>query len=138
MRAAPTRKQQKGRGLSFPFFSPSRRATRCGLGGQSPGTGFFPGVCRADGTAVDKDSREALQVAKELTAKFIETRTVSPGNFAEIFPAVYNVVARAIAQSAMPAPGADNDPAAEADASAAAPRGEGARKTPRRGAGERG
>lgn len=50
--------------------------------------------------AVDKDSREALQVAKELTAKFIETRTVSPGNFAEIFPAVYGVVARAIAQSA--------------------------------------
>ena len=49
---------------------------------------------------VDKDSREALQVAKELTAKFIETRTVSPGNFAEIFPAVYDVVARAIAGSA--------------------------------------
>ena len=49
---------------------------------------------------MDKDSREALQVAKELTAKFIETRTVSPGNFAEIFPAVYGVVARAIAGSA--------------------------------------
>lgn len=49
---------------------------------------------------MDKDSREALQVAKELTAKFIETRTVSPGNFAEIFPAVYGVVARAIAESA--------------------------------------
>ena len=29
---------------------------------------------------MDKDSKEALQVAKELTAKFIETRTVSPGN----------------------------------------------------------
>lgn len=49
---------------------------------------------------MDKDSKEALQVAKELTAKFIETRTVSPGNFAEIFPAIYSVVARAIAQSA--------------------------------------
>lgn len=48
---------------------------------------------------MDKDSREALQVAKELTAKFIETRTVSPGNFAEIFPAVYRVVAEAIAHS---------------------------------------
>ena len=41
---------------------------------------------------MDKDSKEALQFAKELTAKFIETRTVSPGNFAEIFPAVFRVV----------------------------------------------
>ncbi|MBQ9406675.1 MAG: hypothetical protein IJU37_08090 [Desulfovibrio sp.] len=45
---------------------------------------------------MDKDSKEALQVAKELTAKFIETRTVSPGNFAEVFPAVYKVVREAI------------------------------------------
>ena len=84
---------------------------------------------------MDKDSREALQVAKELTAKFIETRTVSPGNFAEIFPAVYNVVARAIAQSGAPAAGADGEAADAADTS---PRGEGARKAPHRGAGERG
>ena len=41
---------------------------------------------------MDKDRKEALQVAKELTAKFIETRTVSPGNFAEIFPAVYEAI----------------------------------------------
>lgn len=52
---------------------------------------------------MDKDSKEALQVAKELTAKFIETRTVSPGNFAEVFPAVYRVVRRAIGEN-----GADN------------------------------
>ena len=45
---------------------------------------------------MDKDRKEALQVAKELTAKFIETRTVSPGNFAEIFPAVYRVVYEAM------------------------------------------
>lgn len=45
---------------------------------------------------MDKESREALQVAKELTCKFIETRTVSPGNFAEIFPLIYRVVARTI------------------------------------------
>lgn len=45
---------------------------------------------------MDKDDREALQVAKELTCKFIETRTVSPGNFAEVFPVVYSVVARTI------------------------------------------
>lgn len=48
---------------------------------------------------MDKDHKEALQVAKELTAKFIETRTVSPGNFAEVFPAVYKVVRRAIFQA---------------------------------------
>ncbi len=45
---------------------------------------------------MDKDQKEALQVAKELTAKFIETRTVSPGNFAEIFPAVCRVVYHSI------------------------------------------
>ncbi|MDY0260469.1 MULTISPECIES: hypothetical protein [unclassified Desulfovibrio] len=45
---------------------------------------------------MDKDRKEALQVAKELTAKFIETRTVSPGNFAEVFPSVYRVVCAAI------------------------------------------
>lgn len=41
---------------------------------------------------MDKDLKEVLQVAKELTAKFIETRMVSPGNFAEIFPSIYRVV----------------------------------------------
>lgn len=45
---------------------------------------------------MDKESREALQVAKELTCKFIETRTVSPGNFAEVFPLIYKVVAATI------------------------------------------
>lgn len=46
---------------------------------------------------MDKNKREALQVAKELTCKFIETRTVSPGNFAEVFPLIYRVVAHTIA-----------------------------------------
>ena len=45
---------------------------------------------------MDKDRKGALQVAKELTAKFIETRTVSPSNFAEVFPSVYRVVCAAI------------------------------------------
>ena len=48
---------------------------------------------------MDKDRKEALQVDKEMTAKFIEKRTVSPGNFAEIFPAVYRVVYEAIRDS---------------------------------------
>ena len=45
-------------------------------------------------------TEEISGLAKELTAKFIETRTVSPGNFAEIFPAVYRVVYEAIRNSA--------------------------------------
>lgn len=45
---------------------------------------------------MEKIYREALQVAKELTCKFIETRTVSPGNFGEVFPVVFKVVAETI------------------------------------------
>ncbi len=45
---------------------------------------------------MDKLQKEALQVAKELVAKFIETRTISPSNFAETFPAVYKVVLETI------------------------------------------
>ncbi|MDR3357857.1 MAG: hypothetical protein LBN96_03160 [Desulfovibrio sp.] len=44
---------------------------------------------------MDKRQKEILQVAKELTAKFIETRTVSPNNFAEIFPIICKVVGNA-------------------------------------------
>lgn len=47
---------------------------------------------------MEKEKREALQVAKELTCKFIETRTVSPGNFADVFPLIYKVVANTIRQ----------------------------------------
>jgi hypothetical protein len=43
-------------------------------------------------SGLDKIQKEAVQVAKEMLAKFIETRTVSPNNFAEVFPAVYKVV----------------------------------------------
>lgn len=41
---------------------------------------------------MDKVQKEALQVAKEIVAKFIETRTVSPNTFAEVFPSVYKIV----------------------------------------------
>lgn len=41
---------------------------------------------------MDKESKEALQVAKEITCKFIETRTVVPGNFAEVFPVIFSVI----------------------------------------------
>ncbi len=49
---------------------------------------------------MDKLQKEALQVSKELVAKFIETRTISPSNFAETFPAVYKVVLETIRQDA--------------------------------------
>lgn len=41
---------------------------------------------------MDKERKEALQITKELVAKFIETRTISPSNFADSFPAIFNVV----------------------------------------------
>ena len=65
--------------------------------------GFFlsvrPGRPGRKEALMDKDCKEALMVAKELTAKFIETRTVSPGNFADVFPAVYRVVREAVRES---------------------------------------
>jgi hypothetical protein len=45
---------------------------------------------------MDKAQKEILQAVKELTAKFIETRTISPNNFAEIFPMIYKVVSNAV------------------------------------------
>jgi hypothetical protein len=55
---------------------------------------------------MEKDAREALQATKEIIVKFIETSRVSPGNFADVFPAVYQVVLDTIA-------GRDPDPAAK-------------------------
>jgi hypothetical protein len=48
------------------------------------------------GACMDKAQKEILQAAKELTAKFIETRTISPSSFAEIFPMIYRVVSNAV------------------------------------------
>ena len=45
---------------------------------------------------MEKDAKEALQVTKEIMVKFIETSRVSPSNFADIFPAVYQVVLETI------------------------------------------
>ena len=45
---------------------------------------------------MEKDAKEALQVSKEVVVKFIETGRISPGNFAEVFPAVYQVVLQTI------------------------------------------
>ena len=39
-----------------------------------------------------KEKKEAIQVTKEIMVKFIEMGKVSPTSFAQIFPAVYQVV----------------------------------------------
>lgn len=53
---------------------------------------------------MDKDSKEALQVTKEIVVKFIETQRLSPSNFAEYFPAIYRVVLASIAEHEKPEP----------------------------------
>jgi len=52
---------------------------------------------------VDKEQKLALQVAKEIVVKFIEVGRVSPANFAEIFPQVYQEVLRAVGSAEEPA-----------------------------------
>lgn len=45
---------------------------------------------------MEKNAKEALQVTKEIVVKFIEAGRISPSNFAEIFPGVYQVVLETI------------------------------------------
>ena len=60
-----------------------------------PPDGFF-----AAGGRMNKEYREAIQVTKEIVIKFIETQRISPANFPEMFPAIYKVVQRTIAETA--------------------------------------
>ena len=59
---------------------------------------------------MEKITKEALQVTKEIVVKFIETGRVSPTNFSEVFPSIHQVVLTTItrpsvqsAQSGCPA-----------------------------------
>ncbi len=67
---------------------------------NSPSSVSAPCVARLPHDALekkmDKLHKEALQVTKELVAKFIETRTISPSNFPELFPMVYGVVLKTL------------------------------------------
>lgn len=87
-----------GAGAGVPvLFGPAARNAFAGANAAIPQKGgllYIP-----DPPNMDKDSREALQVAKELTCKFIETRTVSPGNFAEVFPVIFKVVSETIREA---------------------------------------
>jgi len=53
---------------------------------------------------MDKDQKEALQVAKELTAKLIECRTVSATNIGDVFPSIYKIVLNTILEGAPTGP----------------------------------
>ncbi len=57
---------------------------------------------------MDKERKEALQAAKEITVKFIETQRVSPSNFSEVFPSVFSVIYGTIT-GYRPADGGDED-----------------------------
>lgn len=47
---------------------------------------------------VDKMEALALQVAKEIVVKFVETGRISPGNFAEHFGPIFEEVLRVISR----------------------------------------
>ena len=48
---------------------------------------------------MDKDQKQALQVAKEIVVKFIEVGRISPTNFADVFPAIYQEILRTVRES---------------------------------------
>jgi trans-2-enoyl-CoA reductase len=52
--------------------------------------------------ALDKTKKEALQVAKEIVVKFIETGRISPNNFPEFFDTIYNEVLKTITSAGTP------------------------------------
>ena len=45
---------------------------------------------------MDKTQKMALQVAKEIVVKFVETGRISPANFSEHFSGIYHEVLRTI------------------------------------------
>lgn len=49
--------------------------------------------------SMEKQYRDALQVTKEIVVKFIEVQRISPGNFAELFPAIYKVVLTSVLEN---------------------------------------
>ena len=57
---------------------------------------------------MEKIYKEAIQVTKEIVVKFIESGRVSPSNFEEIFPAVYQVVRSTLVDSMLPPPARKN------------------------------
>lgn len=51
---------------------------------------------------MDQEKKQALQVAKEIAVKFIETNRISPNNFPELFEDIYRSVLRTISMEQSP------------------------------------
>ena len=47
---------------------------------------------------MEKDQKQAVQVAKEVVIKFIEVGRISPGNFGENFKEIYDSVLSTISE----------------------------------------
>ena len=64
---------------------------------------------------MDSLEKQALQVAKEIVVKFVETGRISPSNFTEHFAPIYREVLRTIREGepGAPRPVAPAAPAAE-------------------------
>ena len=48
---------------------------------------------------MDQIQKQALQVAKEIVVKFIETGRISPSNFSEYFEPIYDDVYRTVTKT---------------------------------------
>lgn len=57
---------------------------------------------------MDKIQAQALQVAKEIVVKFVETGRISPSNFSDHFSKIYLEVLRTISEHT-PYPGAPSE-----------------------------
>ncbi len=63
--------------------------------------------------SISKLNKEALQVSKEIVVKFIEVQRISPSNFSEIFPEIYQVVLQTLREgqkSGTPKKSLDREP----------------------------
>jgi hypothetical protein len=60
---------------------------------------------------MDKLKAAALQTAKEIVVKFVETGRISPANFAENFAPIYNEVLRTISAGEAGEPGPEAEQA---------------------------
>jgi len=74
-------------------------AKDCIFRGNAAGDAFSRSIRRK---ALDKTKKEALQVAKEIVVKFIETGRISPNNFPEFFDTIYNEVLKTITSAETP------------------------------------
>ena len=64
--------------------------------GRGPGAWLAAGGHGRSGVRMDKTDKQILQVAKEIVVKFVEVGRVSPTNFSEVFPKVYETVSRTV------------------------------------------